>query len=76
MSTLSVPLTPQLEETINSFVKNGYAPNKAEVVRKALKLLAREEAIMAVLEAERELDEGKGLRGDLDVLAKRLRKHG
>ena len=76
MSTLSVPLTPKLEETINGFVKSGYAPNKAEVVRKALRLLAREEAVLAVLEAERELDDGKGLRGDLDVLAKRLRKHG
>mgnify|MGYP001577907880 FL=1 len=76
MSTLSVPLTQQLEETINGFVRSGYAANKADVVRKALKLLAQEEAVMAVLEAERELDAGKGLRGDLDVLAKRLRKHG
>ena len=73
MSTLSVPLTPQLEETINGFVKSGYAPNKAEVVRKALKLLAEEEAVMAVLEAEQELRDGKGLRGDLRKLMKQIK---
>ena len=73
MSTLSVPLTPQLEETIKGFVKSGYAPNKAEVVRKALKLLAEEEAVMAVLEAEQELRDGKGLRGDLRKLMKQIK---
>jgi len=73
MSTLSVPLTPQLEETINGFVKSGYASSKAEVVRKALKLLAEEEAVMAVLEAEQEIRDGKGLRGDLRKLMKQIK---
>ena len=75
MSTLSTPLPPQLDEFVTSYVKQGKAANKADVVRKALKLLAEDEAVMAVLEAERELDDGKGLRGNLDVLAKRLSKH-
>ena len=72
MATLSIPLTPNLEEFINSFVKRGAAPNKAEVVRKALRLLAEEEAVSSVLKAEQEIQEGKILKGDLRTLARRL----
>ena len=69
MSTLSVPLSPQHEEFINRMVKSGEAANKADVVRKALKLLAEEQAIQAVLMAQQELT----LRGDLQELAKRIK---
>lgn len=68
MSTLSVPLNKNLEEIVNSFVKSGYAPNKAEVMRKALIFLAEEEAVQDVLRAERE----PILRGDLRELAKKI----
>ena len=68
MSTLSVPLNKNLEEIVNSFVKSGYAPNKAEVMRKALIFLAEEEAVQDVLRAERE----PVLRGDLRELAKKI----
>ena len=46
--------------------------NKAEVVRYALNLLAEEEAVQAVLKAEQELSDGKGLRGDIKELAKKI----
>ena len=69
MSTLSVPLTPNLEEFVKEQVKTGRASNKADVVRKALKLLEEEEAIMAVLKAEKE----PILRGDLRRLAKKFK---
>jgi Arc/MetJ-type ribon-helix-helix transcriptional regulator/mRNA-degrading endonuclease YafQ of YafQ-DinJ toxin-antitoxin module len=72
MSTLSVPLTPALELEIEKLVKNGYAPNKAAVVRRAIEKLAEDEAVNAVLIAEREISEGKLLRGDLRELAKKL----
>lgn len=72
MSLLSVPLTPDLEEMINRLVKNGAAPNKAALVRKAIKLFAEEQAVRDVLEAEKELADGKILRGNLDELAKKL----
>lgn len=69
MTTLSVPLPAHLEEVVNSFVKSGFASNKAEVMRKALTRLAEEEAIKDVLEAEQEVKEGKILRGDIrDIL--------
>ena len=58
MTTLSVPLAPKLENIVNSFVKEGYAPNKAEVVRKALIHLAEEKAIKKSAEQkEREIKE-------------------
>ena len=73
MSTLSVPLTPHLEEFIASKVKERYAPSKAEVVRRAIEHLAEEEAINSVLRAEKEIAEGKILRGDLKELAKKFK---
>ncbi|MCR4311577.1 MAG: hypothetical protein NUV54_03380 [Candidatus Taylorbacteria bacterium] len=69
MSTLSVPLTPQLEETVNRLVKSGYGSNKADVVRRALKRLSEEEAVNAVLLAEKETS----LKGDLLELMKKLK---
>ena len=69
MSTLSVPLTPQLEEFIKQQIKSGEAPNKAFVVRKALMRMREEESVTRVLLSQREAREGKLLRGDLDELA-------
>ncbi len=68
MSTLSVPVSPKLEELVEMLVKKGYGANKADVVRKALVLLAEEEAVQAVLRAEQE----PTLKGDLRKLAKKL----
>jgi len=69
MSTLSVPLPPHLDEFVSDQVKEGLASNKAEVVRKALKLLQEEAAVMAVLKAEQE----PNLRGNLKKLAKKIK---
>ena len=69
MSTLSVPLPPNLEEFIKNQVKQGHAANKAEVVRKALKLLEEEEAVNVVLKAEKE----PTLRGDIRKLMKKIK---
>ena len=72
MSTLSVPLTPRLEEDIKNLVKNGFAPTKAEVVRRAITRLSEEEAVQDVLLARKEIKDGKGLRGDLRKLMNRI----
>ncbi|MDD3862036.1 MAG: hypothetical protein PHP74_04090 [Candidatus Gracilibacteria bacterium] len=74
MSTLSVPLTTELEERITTLVNNGYGVNKADVARKAIDFYAEEMAIKDVLEAEQELKDGKILRGDLDDLLKQVGK--
>lgn len=71
MSTISVPLSPELEEKLDNLVAER-GSNRAEIMRYALKRLAEEEAVEAVLRAERELTEGKGLKGDLKELARQL----
>ncbi len=68
MSTLSIPIDSSLEAFIQEQVKLGRAANKADVVRKALRLMAEEEAVARVLKAEQE----PTLSGDLDELAKQL----
>ena len=68
VATLSVPLTKDLEEFIESQVRLGKLENKAAVVRRALRLLAEQEATAAVLKADQE----PSVRGDLDKLAKKL----
>lgn len=68
MSTLSVPLTSELEKRLDELVSQGVGPNKAAVMRRALERLAEEEAVNAVLRAEQE----PTLHGDLDELAEKL----
>ncbi len=72
MSTLSVPLSPEQEQFIKQFVSEHKAPNKAEVVRRALRLFEEEEAVSNVLRAEQEVLEGKILKGDLRELARKI----
>lgn len=73
MSTISVPLTRELEKSVAELVQSGYGSNKADVVRRAIKSASEEEAIQAVLRAEREITLGKGLKGDLRELAKKIK---
>lgn len=73
MTTLSVPIPAHMEAFIERHIQEGHAANKADVVRKALTMLAEQRAINDVLEAEKELSEGKVLRGDLRELAKKFR---
>lgn len=73
MSTLSVPLSPQLEEKLLELVESGYGSNKADVVRRAIKRISEEEAVLAVLQAEKEISLGLGLSGDLRELAKKIK---
>ena len=37
MSTISVPLSIELEKELNNLVKSGYGSSKADVVRRAIK---------------------------------------
>ena len=73
MSTLSVPLTPEMEKFINDQVKSGRAANKADVVRRAIRAMEEEEAVQVVLQSRREIAEGKGLEGNLRKLAKMIK---
>jgi Arc/MetJ-type ribon-helix-helix transcriptional regulator len=68
MATISVPLSAELEERLDSLVTNGAGSSRADVMRRALESYAEEEAIEAVLKAERE----PTLRGDLKTLLKKI----
>ncbi len=69
MSTISVPLNSKLELSLDFLVRSGVANNRAAVMRKALTRLSEEEAIQAVLRAEKE----PTLRGDLRDLMKKIK---
>lgn len=68
MTTISVPITSKLEESINKLIENGYGSNKADVVRRAITRIAEDEAVQVVLRAMEE----PTLQGDLKELAKKF----
>lgn len=72
MSTLSVPLTSNLEEAITRLVRSGFAETKAEVVRKAIARLAEEEAVNAILVSQKEAQDGKIFEGDLKTFVEAI----
>ena len=68
MTTITIPLNKELEETVESLLQDGRFDTKTAMVRYALQRLAEEEAVERVLRAEREIQEGKGLSGDVRAL--------
>ncbi|MDO8575124.1 MAG: hypothetical protein Q7R78_00275 [bacterium] len=73
MTTISVPLPPNMVEYIENEVRVGNYANKAQLIRKALDKFREDEAVEAVLRSEQEAKEGKVFYGDLDELAKKFR---
>ena len=73
MTTLSVPISGDLEKFIERMVEDGKAANKADVVRRALRQMSEDEAVEAILCAQREITLGKGLKGDLRELMKKIK---
>lgn len=69
MTTISVPLRKDNEEKLDELVRSGVGSSRADVMRKALERLAEDEAVEAVLRAEKE----PVLRGDLRELMKKFR---
>ncbi len=69
MTTISVPLTADLLGQLESFIRQGKASNKAEVMRRALQMYLEEEAVQDVLRARKE----PSLHGNLRDLAKKIR---
>jgi Arc/MetJ-type ribon-helix-helix transcriptional regulator len=69
MSTITIPLTPELDLFIKDQLKGGFS-SKAELVRQALRFYREELAVKRIMQARQEIKEGKILRGDLKKLAK------
>ncbi len=70
MTTISIPITSELNEFIDEQVSLGNASSKAELIRRAITRFKEETFILNILQAEEEIHNGKGLKGDLDRLAK------
>lgn len=68
MTTISVPLPADLLHHLENLVAQGKAPNKAAAMRAALEKYLEDEAVQAVLDAEKE----PTLYGELDDLVKRV----
>jgi len=64
MATISVPLSAELEHSLDTLVESGVGSNRADVMRRALEKFAEDAAINAVLQASREVSDGKILRGN------------
>jgi len=72
-TTISVPITKEQERFLTERVKNGVSANKAHAVRQAIAALAEEELLQDVLEAEEEIRQGKGIRGDLRKILRKMK---
>ncbi len=70
MTTVSVPLTTDLLRALESYLLFNPGKKKAAVMREALDKYLEDQAVEAVLRAEK----GPRLSGDLDELAKKLRR--
>ena len=70
MTTISVPLTTDLLRSLDWLVDQGIASNRADAMRRALKAYSEQQAVEKVLQAEKE----PSLEGDLDELARKLRR--
>ena len=70
MANISIPIKEDLNNYIEEQVRLGNASSKADLIRRALIRYKEDEFVNTVIRAEREIEEGKALKGDLDALAK------
>jgi Arc/MetJ-type ribon-helix-helix transcriptional regulator len=69
MTTISVPITDELNKFIDEQVELGKVASKAELIRNAIIKFKDDQFISTILKAKQEIKEGKALAGDLDKLA-------
>ncbi|OGG39938.1 hypothetical protein A2118_01150 [Candidatus Kaiserbacteria bacterium GWA2_50_9] len=72
MTTITVPITKELQTFIEGELKAGTSESKAHLVRYALGRLQEERAIMRLQEAEADIKDNRMYRGDLKKLLKRF----
>ena len=74
MTTISVPLPPNMVEYIENEVRLGNFENKAQLIRKALEKFRENEAVESILRSERDVKEGRVFYGDLKEISKKFKK--
>ncbi len=70
MTTITIPITAELNNFINSQVRLGEASSKADLVRRAIQNMKEDVFIRQILDAKAEAKAGKLLKGNLDELSK------
>lgn len=72
MSTITVPITKELESFIDEELKAGTSESKAHLVRFALGRLREERALARLQEADADIKAGRVYEGDLKKLLKKF----
>lgn len=72
MTTITVPITKELEIFIESEIHAGTSDSKAHLVRFALGRLQEERALARLREAEIDIQTGRVYKGDLKKLLKKF----
>lgn len=72
MSTITVPITKELESFIEEELQAGTSESKAHLVRYALGRLREERALARLSEAKADIEEGRVYQGDLRKLLKKV----
>ena len=72
MSTITVPITKDLEVFIESELREGTSESKAHLVRYALRRLQEERALARLHEAEDDIKAGRVYQGDVLELIKHI----
>lgn len=69
MITISVRISTKLDEALDNLIRDGRGSNKVELICRAITKMVEEEAVLAVVRAEK----GPFLRGDLRELMKKIK---
>ncbi|MEK7134281.1 MAG: hypothetical protein AAB819_00955 [Patescibacteria group bacterium] len=72
MTTITVPITKELESFISEEMNAGTSESKAHLVRFALMRLREERALSRINEAEADIKAGRVYKGDLKKLIKKF----
>lgn len=73
MTTITVPISKELESFIEEEISSGVSETKAGLVRHALSRLQEERALSRLEEAERDIKGGRVYKGDLKTLLKKMK---
>mgnify|MGYP001617647463 CR=1 FL=1 len=72
MSTITIPITKELEAFIEGELRAGTSDSKAHLVRYALGRLQEERALARLQEAEIDIKENRVYQGDLKKILKQF----
>lgn len=73
MSTITVPISKEIEDFIEEEISSGASETKAGLVRYALSRLQEERALSRLQEAELDIKQGRVYKGDLKALLKKMK---